>query len=203
MSAGALSAVTYTFAIMILPQAAIAQAIGTVLFPSISAHAVKGERAEFVNTITRAINVIILLSAAATVGLIVLGQPLITLLFQRGRFDAQDTSEVAFALACFSVGLVAHSVLEVVTRGFYALKDTARPVALSVASMGLNVILSIVLVGVFRNAGWYAFGGLALANAIATWIETIVRMSCLPSANHACHFIPLSLHSSKAHSRLG
>jgi putative peptidoglycan lipid II flippase len=179
MSDGALAAITYAFAIMILPQAAIAQAIGTVLFPAISAHAAKGERAEFSSAITRAINVIILLSAAATVGLMVLGQPLIALLFQRGRFDAQDTTEVAFALALFSVGLVAHSVLEVVMRGFYALKDTRTPVVLSVLSVVLNIGLSIVLVSGFRAQGWLPFGGLALANAVATWIETIILFALL------------------------
>jgi putative peptidoglycan lipid II flippase len=174
MAAGAVSALTIAFAIMILPQAAIAQAIGTVLFPSISAHAARGERAEFARSITRAINVILALSLPATVGLIVLGEPLIRLLFQRGEFNAQSTSEVAFALQLFAVGLVAHSVLEVVTRGFYALKDTTRPVVLAVLSMVVNVLLSLWLSVVFLRAGLYPFGGLALANSIATTLEVII-----------------------------
>jgi putative peptidoglycan lipid II flippase len=173
MEAGAVSALNIAFAIMILPQAAIAQAIGTVLFPAISANAAKGERAAFGAAITRALSVIIALSVPATVGLIVLGQPLIRLLFERGEFTAQSTAQVSFALQMFAVGLVAHSVLEVVTRGFYALKDTARPVAFAVASMALNILLSIGLADAFARAGLMPFGGVALANAIATTLETI------------------------------
>jgi putative peptidoglycan lipid II flippase len=173
MSAGAVSALSIAFAIMILPQAAIAQAIGTVLFPAISAHAARGERAAFAEAITRAVNVIIALSMAASVGLIVLGEPLIALLFQRGAFDATSTAQVGLALRMFALGLVAHSVLEVVTRGFYALKDTARPVILAVLSMALNIALSLWLSDVFARAGLFAFGGLALANSIATTVEAI------------------------------
>jgi putative peptidoglycan lipid II flippase len=173
MDAGAVSALNIAFAIMILPQAAIAQAIGTVLFPAISANAARGERAAFGAAITRALSVIIALSMPATVGLIVLGQPLIRLLFERGEFTAQSTAQVSFALQMFAVGLVAHSVLEVVTRGFYALKDTARPVALAVASMALNIALSVALADAFARAGWMPFGGVALANAIATTLETV------------------------------
>lgn len=173
MEAGAVSALNIAFAIMILPQAVIAQAIGTVLFPAISANAAKGERAAFGEAITRALSVIIALSVPATVGLIVLGQPLIRLLFERGEFTAQNTAQVSFALQMFAVGLVAHSMLEVVTRGFYALKDTARPVALATASMALNILLSVVLAVAFARAGWMPFGGVALANAIATTLEAI------------------------------
>lgn len=173
MEAGAVSALNIAFAIMILPQAVIAQAIGTVLFPAISANAAKGERAAFGAAITRALSVIIALSVPATVGLIVLGQPLIRLLFERGEFTAQNTAQVSFALQMFAVGLVAHSMLEVVTRGFYALKDTARPVALAVASMALNIVLSIALADAFARAGLMPLGGVALANAIATTLEAI------------------------------
>lgn len=179
MGPGAVSALSIAFAIMILPQAAIAQAIGTVLFPSISAHAARGERREFARAITIAVNVIITLSLAATVGLIVLGEPLIALLFERGAFDASSTAQVTFALQMFAVGLVAHSALEVITRAFYAMKDTARPVVLAVLSMILNVVLSVWLSGLFAQAGLLAFGGLALANAIATIVETIALYALL------------------------
>jgi putative peptidoglycan lipid II flippase len=179
MGEGAVSALNIAFATLILPQAAIAQAIATVLFPTISAHAARGERGEFAHALTRAINMVIALSAPAAIGLILLGQPIIRLLFERNTFNAQSTSAVAFALVWYAVGLVGHSVLEVVTRGFYALHDTFRPVILSIASMVLNVALSLILASVFRAAGLPPFGGLALANSIATAMETVLLYALL------------------------
>jgi putative peptidoglycan lipid II flippase len=179
MGAGAVSALNIAFATLILPQAAIAQATATVLFPTISAHAARGERAAFAQALTRAVNIIIALSAPAAIGLILLGQPIIRLLFERNTFNAQSTNAVVFALVWYAVGLVAHSVLEIVTRGFYALHDTFRPVALSVGSMIVNVVLSLILANVFRTAGLAPFGGLALANSIATALETVALYALL------------------------
>ncbi len=168
---GAVSALNSAFAIMILPQAVIAQAISTALFPTISAHAARGERAEFARAMTQAINIIIALSMPAAAGLIVLGQPLIALLFQRGQFDSQDTRQAALALAMYGVGLLGHCVLEIVTRAFYALKDNRLPVLLAVGSVSVNIALSLALLG----ANWFPlnFMALALANSIATTLEAI------------------------------
>ena len=179
MGEGAVSALNIAFATLILPQAAIAQAIATVLFPTISAHAARGERAEFGTALTRAINVVIALSAPAAIGLILLGQPLIRMLFERNTFSSQSTAAVAFALAWYGVGLVGHSALEIVTRGFYALHDTLHPVILSVASMVLNVALSLILAGVFSAHHLPPYGGLALANSIATALETLALFALL------------------------
>jgi putative peptidoglycan lipid II flippase len=179
MGEGAVSALNIAFATLILPQAVIAQATATVLFPTISAHAARGERAEFAAALTRAINVVIALSAPAAIGLILLGQPLIRMLFERNTFSSQSTTAVAFALTWYAVGLVGHSVLEVVTRGFYALHDTLRPVILSVASMVLNVVLSLILANVFSAHHLPAYGGLALANSTATALETLALYALL------------------------
>ena len=179
MGAGAVSALNIAFATMILPQAAIAQAIATVLFPTISAHAARGENEAMARALARAINVVIALSTPAAIGLIMLGEPIIRLLFERNSFTTQSTTSVAFALAWYGVGLVGHSVLEVVTRGFYALHDTARPVILAVASMILNVVLSLLLVSYFRSIDLPPFGGLALANSLATGIETAILYALL------------------------
>ncbi|HEY3340472.1 MAG TPA: oligosaccharide flippase family protein, partial [Anaerolineae bacterium] len=184
MGEGAVSALNIAFATLILPEAAIAQAIATVLFPTISAHAARGERAEFGATLTRAINIVIALSAPAAIGLILLGQPVIRMLFERNNFSSQSTVAVAFALAWYGVGLVGHSVLEVVTRGFYALHDTMHPVILSVGSMVLNVVLSLILAGVFSAHHLPPFGGLALANSIATALETLLLYALLARRVH-------------------
>ena len=72
----------------------------------------------------------------ATVGLMILREPLISFLFQRGKFDAQDVQLAAWALLWFAAGLVGHSVMEVLTRAFYAQHDTKTPVMIGVTAMG-------------------------------------------------------------------
>ena len=98
---------------------------------------------------------------------------MIELLFQRGRFDAASTQAVAYALRFFALGLVAHAVVEIVVRVFYALHDTATPVVAGVATVALNILLSLALIGRL------SFGGLALANSIATALEMLVLLILL------------------------
>jgi putative peptidoglycan lipid II flippase len=177
--AGGVSAINNAFAIMILPLAVIAQAIGTALFPAISAHAAKGEHDEFARAFTQALAISIALSAPASAGLVVLGEPIIRILFERGQFDAQSTQWVAFALAMYGIGLIGHAMLELVTRAFYALKDSVRPAIFAVGSMVLNIALSLLLAPAFASMGLLSFGGLALANSIATALEAVVLYALL------------------------
>jgi putative peptidoglycan lipid II flippase len=179
MGAGAVSALSDGWAIMILPQAVIGQAIGTVLFPAISAHAAKGERELFAVSLTRALNVIIALSFPAAVGLVMLSEPLIALLFQRGQFTSTQTQQVAWALSWFATGLLAHAALELVTRAFYATQDSRTPALFSVVSTALNIPLSIGLAALFTWMGLLPFGGLALALSIATALETLALFALL------------------------
>jgi putative peptidoglycan lipid II flippase len=176
---GGVSAFNNAFAILVLPVAAIGQAIGTVIFPSISAHITRGERAQFASAFVRALSIVITLSLPAAAGLIVLGEPLIRLLFERGAFDAQATTWVAFALSWLALGLPAHAALELVTRAFYALKDSLRPALAAILSVGLNIAMSMAFYRTFEALGWLPFGGLGLANALATIAETGILYGAL------------------------
>lgn len=167
----AIAALEIGFPTMRIPQAAIAQAIAQALFPTISAQAAKGDSAAFARLLMRAVNIVVALSLPATVGLMVLAEPIIRLLYQRGSFDDASASATALALTCFAIGLIGHSVFEVVVRGFYALRDTVRPVIITVLGAALNIALSLGLTGLFVQNGWRAFAGIALANSIATLIE--------------------------------
>jgi putative peptidoglycan lipid II flippase len=179
MGQGAVSALSDGWAIMVLPQAVIGQAIGTVLFPAISAHAATGERTQFASALARALNVVITLSLPAAVGLWLVGQPIIGLLFQRGQFTSAQTQQVAWALGWFATGLLAHAALELITRAFFALKDSRTPALFSVACTALNIPLSIGLAAWFGSMGWLPFGGLALALSIATALETLALFALL------------------------
>lgn len=170
---GSLSAITYAFQIFTFPQAAIAQAIATAVFPTFSAQAAKGASGALSETLAAALRLTLFLALPAGLGLIMLGKPIITLLFEGGKFTAASTALVAWALTWFAVGLIGHSVVEIVTRAFYALKDTATPVAIGAGAMILNVIFSLTLTDIFARAGWPPHGGLALANSLATTLEML------------------------------
>jgi putative peptidoglycan lipid II flippase len=105
------------------------------------------------------------------------------MLFMRGEFDQQAVAMVAWALAWYAIGLVAHSGLEIVTRAFYAMHDTATPVWVGGGAMALNIVFSLLLSRFFDAVGefafrdvyapWMSLGGLALANSVATTLETL------------------------------
>ncbi|MXY93170.1 MAG: murein biosynthesis integral membrane protein MurJ [Caldilineaceae bacterium SB0670_bin_27] len=167
---GSLSALNYAWLLMLLPQGIFAQAVATVAFPTFSAQVASGNRAQLLETLSRLLRLVLFLSIPAAFLLYVLDEPFIELLFQRGRFDVASTQAVAYALRFYALGLVAHAVVEIVVRVFYALHDTATPVVAGVATMALNILLSLALIGRL------SFGGLALANSIATALEMLVLL---------------------------
>jgi putative peptidoglycan lipid II flippase len=114
---------------------------------------------------------VILLAVPASVGLIVLREPLVSMLYQYGKFDARSTDLVAWALLWYAAGLVGHSIMEILTRAFYAQQDTKTPVLIGTLAMGLNVVFSFGFAAWFGRVGWMPHGGLALANSLATALE--------------------------------
>ena len=174
IGASSVSAITLAFALMLMPQAAIAQSAGIASLPTLSAQAEMGEDEAFKQTISRIMRMILLLAIPASVGLILLRQPLVATLYQRGQFTAQATQMVAWALLWYAVGLVGHSLVEVLTRSFFARGDTKTPVIVTTSAMALNIGLSFAFTGLFRSLGWMPHGGLALANSLATGLECVV-----------------------------
>jgi putative peptidoglycan lipid II flippase len=170
---GSLTALTNAFIIMLMPQALIAQSTAIAALPTFSAQAASGALGELRLTLARTLRGVLFLVLPATLGLMLLRTPIVAMLFQRGAFTAESTSLVAWALLWYTVGLPAHAVLEVVVRAFFALKDTLRPVLVSLVAMGLNIILSLTLTGAFARLGWQPVGGLALANSLATTVEAM------------------------------
>jgi putative peptidoglycan lipid II flippase len=128
------------------------------------------------STLAATLRAILYLALPAAVGLIVLRELLVQLIFQRGAFTETSTQMVAWALAFFALGLPAHSVVEIVVRAFYAMHDTKTPVTVGIGAMILNVILSLAFIRIFETVGWLALGGLALSNSVATTVEMIVLL---------------------------
>lgn len=168
---GGMTAIALGFSLMMIPEAAIAQAIAIAALPSFSAQVAAGKLEDMRGSLAALLRGLLLLAIPASLGLIMLREPLVTIIFQRGVFDAQSTKMVAWALLWYAAGLVGHSVVEVVSRAFYALHDTKTPVFVGVAAMSLNVGLSFLFTNLFARNGWMPHGGLALANSLATFLE--------------------------------
>jgi putative peptidoglycan lipid II flippase len=173
LPAGRVAALAYAWRLMLLPVGIVGQSLATVIFPTFSEQSARNELDDFRRTFSAAFRATLYLTIPAAVGLIVLGAPLITLLFQRGEFDTRSTAETAWALQFFAIALFAHSGLEIVARAFYALHDTRTPVIVGLAAMGLNIALSIALIAPLAQ------GGLALANSIATILEMVTLLLIL------------------------
>ena len=170
---GSLSAINVARMLMTMPLFVIAQAIATAALPTFSAQVARGEMSEMRSSLAATLRGVVLLSLPATVGLILLRQPVIILLFQRGEFDATSTQMVSWALLWYTAGLVGHAVVEILSRAYYALHDTKTPVIVGTIAMGLNALFSFGFAWLFSQAGWMPHGGLALANSFATALEAV------------------------------
>ena len=162
---GSVSALNYAWLGMQLPQSILGTAIAIALFPTLAELAARDERDSLRSTLSAALRAILALTIPAAVGLILLGRPLIQLLFQGGAFQAGSTQAVCWALEFYALGLVGHSALEVVARIFYAQQDTKTPLAVAAGAMLAHLVLSLGLTGVLGH------GALALANSVAVTLE--------------------------------
>jgi putative peptidoglycan lipid II flippase len=173
---GSVTGIVVAFTLMLMPQAAIAQSIAIAAMPTFSAQYALGKLAEMRHSLASSLRGVLLLSLPASLGLILMRKPLIVLLYQRGEFDTRSTELVAWALLWYAIGLVGHSVVEILSRAFYALHDTKTPVFVGIAAMSLNVVFSYAFSALFFRVGWLPHGGLALANSLATALEMLVLL---------------------------
>jgi len=170
LGTGSVSALDYGWDLMQMPQTIIGSAIGIVLFPTLSELAAQKDTDTLRRTMSQTLRIMLALAIPAMVGLIVLGRPIIRVIFERGEFGPESTAAVYQALQFWALGLIAHSALEVVNRVFYAQKDTITPFLSSVVSMVINLGLALVLVQSL------AAGGLALSNGIAVTVEVLIML---------------------------
>ena len=126
----------------------------------------------------RAMEAALLLTLPAAVALFLLPYELITVLFQRGEFDAFDTLATSWALMAYVIGLPAYVMVKVLTPGFYSRKDTATPVKFALISVGVNVVLNVILMQFLFHVG------LALATAIASWLNVTLLYLALVKRGH-------------------
>lgn len=161
-----------------LPLGLIGIALGTVLLPTISRLLGAGDQAGAMETQNRGMEIALLLTLPATVGLVFCGEPIAAALFGYGRYTALDTANTAQALAAFSVGLPSYILVKVLTPGYYARHDTKTPVRFATISMGVNLALNLILILPLRHMGP------PLATAIASTVNVWLLYSTLVKRGH-------------------
>lgn len=171
---GSVSAITLAFSLMLMPQMAVAQSAAIASLPTFSAQVARNELGEMRKSLASTLRAVLILAIPASVGLILLRLPLVQVLYQRGAFTPRSTELVAWALLWYAAGLVGHSLVEILSRAFYALHDTKTPVFVGVGAMALNIGFSLLFSDIFVQMGWMPHGGLALANSLATALESVL-----------------------------
>jgi putative peptidoglycan lipid II flippase len=173
---GAVSWLNYAFRLMYLPIGLFGVSIATATLPAVSRQVTNKDLAAARETITRGISLMLMLNVPATVGLVVLGIPIIRVIFEHGKFHPSDTVATAAALQFYAVGLVGYSIVRIVSPVFYALGRNRVPVIVSVIAVLVNATLSILLVRVMGYAG-LALGTSIAALFNATALFLILRQS--------------------------
>jgi putative peptidoglycan lipid II flippase len=130
------------FRLMQLPLGLIGVALGTVTLPLLSRLAVAGDTSAFRGELARAMRLAFLLTVPCAVGLIMLAEPIISVLYQHGRFEAHQTAEAAGALRFYATGLCGYAALKVLVPAFYALDRRKTPMLVSILAVALNLLFN-------------------------------------------------------------
>jgi len=170
---GSVSYLYYADRLVQFPLGVFAIAISTAVLPSLSREAAEGDIYRLKQTLSHALRLTMFITIPAMAGLIVLRQPIIALLFQRGAFTSFTTIMTAQALLYYSIGLWAFAGLRVFVSAFYSLQDTKTPVKVAVVAMIANVAFSLALMGPLKH------GGLALALSLASTLQLFMLIFLL------------------------
>lgn len=159
---GPVSWLAYAFRFMQLPLGLFGVSFASAILPSVSRSAASGNLEEFRKTVSRSAGTVLLMTVPSSVGLILLGKPIIGAIFQGGQFQTYDTQQTALALSCYAVGLAGYASTKIFNPAFYALADAKTPMFVSMLSVATNFIFAEFLVTEF-NLG---IAGLALSTSI-------------------------------------
>jgi putative peptidoglycan lipid II flippase len=157
------------------PLGVFATAAATAVLPSLSRQAAAGDLANLRDTCEQTLKLVFFITIPATVGLMILREPIVALLFQRGEFDSSATRLTAQAVLYYSTGLWAFAAVRIVAAAFFALQDTRTPVKMAGISIFTNIVLGIVLMKPL------AHGGIALATSLASILNLGLLLGALRS----------------------
>jgi putative peptidoglycan lipid II flippase len=175
---GAVSWFNYADRLNQLPLGVIGAAIGTAILPQVSRHVDIGEADKAARVQGQAAELAMLLCLPAALALCASALPLVSAIFEGGRFNAGDAQKTALTLSLIALGLPAYVLVKVLTPGFYARRDTATPDKVAVAVLVANVSLNFALIPPF------GIGGLAAAVALSSWLNCAILYVLLHRRGH-------------------
>jgi putative peptidoglycan lipid II flippase len=165
---GAVSWLNYAFRILYLPIGLFGVAVGTIATTGLARRAAEGDLEGLRQTLRRALRLLAFLTIPAMVGLLVLAQPIVALLYERGRFTPFDTAQTASALLFYGAGLAAYTSVKVLAPAFYALGTPRVPLLASLSSVGANLLVNAAL---YERFG---FRSVALGTALGAVVNALI-----------------------------
>jgi putative peptidoglycan lipid II flippase len=170
---GAVSHLFYAQRLYQFPLGVFGASLATAVFPVMSADAARRDFAGLCRTVSRGLRCAVFVAMPATVGLLLISQPIVAAILQRGRFTRADTSETAVTLCFYALGLTGYFAQQVLTRAFYSLQESSVPAKSAVLAVLINLVLNLTLV-------WFlGTGGLAAATAICSYVQVAVLAAVL------------------------
>jgi putative peptidoglycan lipid II flippase len=176
---GAVSWLDFAFRLMYLPIGLFGVSIATAATPAISRMVAEKNFDRIRSTLANALGLMLLLNLPATIGLMVLAQPIVAVIFEHGEFTPADTLATAAALQLYAIGLIGYSVVRIISPTFYALGRSRIPVMVSAGSVIVNVVLNVMLV---RRMGYQ---GLALGTSITAIVNAGLQLFLLRREIHS------------------
>lgn len=175
MQEGAAAALYWADRLYEFPVGVFGIAVATVVFPALSAHAARGQVAELLADLRKALRIVLFIALPASVGIILLRDPIIELFYGRGEFLKRPDSvaRVSRILAFYAGAIWVYCADQVLVRGYYAMKDAKTPVKVGACVVGLNLVLNLTFIWFLQEAG------LALATAIAALVRLAVLILIL------------------------
>src|SRR6266446_3293592 len=178
LPSGSVSYLYYADRLNQLPLGVVGIAVGTAILPSLSRQVQTGDIAGAAATQNRGLELALLLTLPAAAALMVLAQPILSVLFERGAFGPAEAAATAAALSAYAVGLPAFVLVKVLAPGFFAQKDTATPVKIAVAAMATNLVLTLALMQFLAHVG------VAIALSAAGWLQAVSLLVLLARRGH-------------------
>ena len=162
------------FQLVLLPLSIFGMSVSTAAFPTLAEHVARGRMDRVRDTILETLRSIIFMAIPSSVGLMALALPIVQVLLEHGHFSLLDAQKTVVPLIFFSIGLTGLASVEILTRSFYAMRDSKTPVIVSIAQFILKIALSLILI---NTAVWgvdWGTGSLAFSTSVAGTLEAIV-----------------------------
>jgi putative peptidoglycan lipid II flippase len=155
------------------PLGVFAIALATAIFPALSSDALDKDREGFKSVLRHGIEATLWEGLPASVGLILIREPCIRLLFQHGQIDAHQASLIGSSLAYYAGAIWAFSLLQIINRAYYALHDTVTPLVMSIVNIVINLIVEIPLLW------WLGESAMAVGTLVSFSIQAVVMLLML------------------------